>query len=621
MRKQTEPNPYAQFQKRIIWKSFVRLMGAATVFIVVAVLVIYRNALSVIQSEFILLNDGRASQLESAFSTVLRQTDRLASALCVDTDVQTFFNFERPDTVDSGFYNRLQARLRSYSFGIDYVHSVQLYSPEFDRLIDDNHNMFYKPDPDPSALTDSEWLKLMEDIGDERVHSQTLIRAVNGRYPYVLTMIKQYHTVAGGGAVVINLDLKRIYDTVAADLAAGTSLWVLDGDGGVLICGDKSALTESSEKFPDLAQFRADEQSGASIHDGDAPFAYAQHFNESYGMYFVAVTSLDGYNDRIWRAQMELLLVGLGVLAVASVLVLIYSYHAYRPIKSILDLLEDPTKWIAESHSQSEIRDISNRIVSNLQSNDALRDELDKRMNLLHKTEMQALLAQLNPHFIFNTLDVVGILIEEAEPPASPAAQVADHLAAILRYSLAGIDLVDLETELRYTRQYLFILEQRYGNNFRTEFDFEPGMMQVPVPRMLLQPLVENAVFHGIAAGPEDEGGLVSLRGRVLKYTFGARTMDAVQIDVIDNGTGIPADALAALNRELRDSETIATRHIGLRNIAQRLALLFPHRYEMTIHSMSGYGTCVTMIFPRVRSRNLFSNKGETIPNENPVSR
>ena len=146
-------------------------------------------------------------------------------------------------------------------------------------------------------------------------------------------------------------------------------------------------------------------------------------------------------------------------------------------------------------------------------------------------------------------------------------------------------------------------------------------MMQVPVPRMLLQPLVENAVFHGIAAGPEDEGGLVSLRGRVLKYTFGARTMDAVQIDVIDNGTGIPADALAALNRELRDSETIATRHIGLRNIAQRLALLFPHRYEMTIHSMSGYGTCVTMIFPRVRSRNLFSNKGETIPNENPVSR
>ena len=88
---------------------------------------------------------------------------------------------------------------------------------------------------------------------------------------------------------------------------------------------------------------------------------------------------------------------------------------------------------------------------------DALRDELDKRMNLLHKTEMQALLAQLNPHFIFNTLDVVGILIEEAEPPASPAAQVADHLAAILRYSLAGIDLVDLETELRYTRQYLFI--------------------------------------------------------------------------------------------------------------------------------------------------------------------
>ena len=270
MRKQTEPNPYAQFQKRIIWKSFVRLMGAATVFIVVAVLVIYRNALSVIQSEFILLNDGRASQLESAFSTVLRQTDRLASALCVDTDVQTFFNFERPDTVDSGFYNRLQARLRSYSFGIDYVHSVQLYSPEFDRLIDDNHNMFYKPDPDPSALTDSEWLKLMEDIGDERVHSQTLIRAVNGRYPYVLTMIKQYHTVAGGGAVVINLDLKRIYDTVAADLAAGTSLWVLDGDGGVLICGDKSALTEPSEKFPDLAQFRADEQSGASIHDGDA---------------------------------------------------------------------------------------------------------------------------------------------------------------------------------------------------------------------------------------------------------------------------------------------------------------------------------------------------------------
>lgn len=177
----SEQNPYARFQKRIIWKNFVRLMAAGTVFIVVAVFVIYCSALSVIQNEFILINSGRAAQLESAFNTVIHQTDRLASALCVDTDVQTFFNFERPDTVDSGFYNRLQARLRSYSFGIDYVYSVQLYSPEFDRLIDDSATRPYYPDPE--ELNDTGWLGQLEDVGDERAHSQILIRAVNDRYP------------------------------------------------------------------------------------------------------------------------------------------------------------------------------------------------------------------------------------------------------------------------------------------------------------------------------------------------------------------------------------------------------------------------------------------------------
>lgn len=616
----SEQNPYTRFQKRIIWKNFIRLMAAGTVFIVVAVFVIYCSALSVIQNEFILINSGRAAQLESAFNTVIHQTDRLASALCVDTDVQTFFNFERPDTVDSGFYNRLQARLRSYSFGIDYVYSVQLYSPEFDRLIDDSATRPYYPDPE--ELNDTGWLGQLEDVGDERAHSQILIRAVNDRYPYVLTVIKQYHTLAGGGAVVLNLDLKRIYDAVLVDLLEDNSLWVLDGDGSVLICADKNALAEPCSQFPDLEKFRCDQTTSAALYDGDAPFSYAQRYSDEYGMYFVSVTSLSGYNDRVWSAQLDLLLIGIGLLALVSVLLLFYSHRAYRPIKSILDLLEDPTKWIAESHSQSEIRDISNRIISNLQTNDVLRDELDKCMNLLHKTEMQALLAQLNSHFVFNTLDVVGILIEEAEPPPSPAAQVADHLAEILRYSLAGIDLVDLETELLYTRKYIFILEQRYGRKFRTEFDFEPGMMNILVPRMLLQPLVENAVFHGIAAASEELDGLLSLRGRMLRYRFGARTIDAVQIDVIDNGCGISQEILAEIEKAIRDQNAIATHHIGIQNLAKRLAMLFPHQYEMTIHSMSEHGTCVSMIFPRVlQPRSPHPDEIDLISYDNPVSK
>lgn len=248
----------------------------------------------------------------------------------------------------------------------------------------------------------------------------------------------------------------------------------------------------------------------------------------------------------------------------------------------------------AFNHMQENIR----QHVSDLQEKADLErrlqaEELENLQihSLLREVELRALQAQVNPHFLFNTLNMVAktALIEGAEQTRELMETVAD----LLRYSLRDMNRpVTLGAELGQVERYMTIQGQRFGERTRFVMDVaDEDVLGCSLPCLTLQPLVENALIHGI--GKREAGGTVSLGVR--------RDNDRVIITIADDGDGIPPERLAALNEGgPAPAESLGghTTGLGIHNVRRRLELFFQGDAGLTVSSLPGFGTTVTVNLP-----------------------
>jgi signal transduction histidine kinase len=194
------------------------------------------------------------------------------------------------------------------------------------------------------------------------------------------------------------------------------------------------------------------------------------------------------------------------------------------------------------------------------------------------RAELAALQARINPHFFFNTLNTIASLLEENPREAE---RVVHTLADLFRYTLQVSDAapVPLRREVEFVEAYLLIEQARFGRRLRVEVRVEPEAAEAKVPGLVLQPLVENAVTHGIA--PVPGGGSLSIRASCVA--------DELRVDVVDDGAGLPADAPPG-----------AGAGHGLANVRRRLAAFYGPRASLTLTpGASGRGTAARLSIPR----------------------
>ena len=193
----------------------------------------------------------------------------------------------------------------------------------------------------------------------------------------------------------------------------------------------------------------------------------------------------------------------------------------------------------------------------------------------LVEAQLQALQRQLHPHFLFNTLNTVSGLLR-TDPDA--ADRMIDRLGDLLRMTLhkSGIQEVSLKEELDVLEKYVEIERTRFGNRLTIDMQVQPDTLDATVPSLVLQPLVENAIRHGIA--PNARPGWIAVHA--------SRDNDELVLQVQDNGDGLPPERLMALNRG-----------VGLENTRARLSHLYPERFEFTFSNLER-GFCVTIRIP-----------------------
>jgi sensor histidine kinase YesM len=211
---------------------------------------------------------------------------------------------------------------------------------------------------------------------------------------------------------------------------------------------------------------------------------------------------------------------------------------------------------------------------------------------LLRESQLVALQSQMNPHFLFNTLN--SIARTAGIENASRSRDLIQGLSAVLRYILRNPrQSVSLNEEIRVVREYLSLQAVRFGSRLETEVVVDPDTESAHIPPLILQPLVENAVIYGIE--PIENGGRVSI---VTERERTTNDGERLTIRVSDNGAGMDSDTVAHLLQEEPDTGGHVADGIGVLNVRARLELFFGSNHLFAIHSAPGRGTNVTLSIP-----------------------
>ena len=210
-----------------------------------------------------------------------------------------------------------------------------------------------------------------------------------------------------------------------------------------------------------------------------------------------------------------------------------------------------------------------------------IEEQEDKR-----KYELQALQAQINPHFLYNTLDSI---IWMAETNDSNIVAMTEALAKLFRISLnKGNEEISLERELEHVKNYLIIQSMRYADKFTYEISVDPGVERCRTIKLILQPIVENCIYHGIKK--KRGTGKITIRAY--------RREQNLIIEVSDDGCGMPKEICRKILSDEIESENISGSGIGVKNVNERIQLRFGKKYGLSYSSEEGVGTTVTYVLP-----------------------
>ena len=257
----------------------------------------------------------------------------------------------------------------------------------------------------------------------------------------------------------------------------------------------------------------------------------------------------------------------------------------------ILDVMENARTGNLETSiqidSDNEFRIIADAYNETIASLKTQMENNRKMTELVAMSQNKQLESQFNPHFLYNTLENIRYMCK-LEP--ATAERMVFSLSNLLRYSLDGSkDQVTLKEDLEHLENYLTILKRRFGSRLEYQIEVEPEAMDCRIPKLVLQPMIENAVKYGF-------GNQLNLRVELKAYIHQGNLMMICR----DDGVGIPQENLSELNAMLEQKEN-TSRHSGLYNIHRRIAILYGRPYGVEIRSTEGHGTTLVVTLPADR--------------------
>lgn len=238
----------------------------------------------------------------------------------------------------------------------------------------------------------------------------------------------------------------------------------------------------------------------------------------------------------------------------------------------------------------SEIRHLGYSVQRSYERIETLMEEIIRQQNERRKSELDALQSQINPHFLYNTLESITWMIEAQKN--EEAVIMISELAKLLRVSLSrGKTIIPVKDELQHSRSYMNIQLARYKERFKTEFRIEEEIENCCIVKLVIQPILENAIYYGVGNMDEDDDGMIIVSGK--------KKDEDILITIEDNGMGMREEVLENI---LTDNSKVPKHGsgVGVINVHSRIRLMFGEEYGLSIESEPDEGTRVTIRIPAI---------------------
>ena len=408
--------------------------------------------------------------------------------------------------------------------------------------------------------------------------------------------IKETNSNAKIGIIMINTSIDYLKDICAnVKTLRGERVLVLDGDN-ILYDTEENYTAGSLDSpgfdLPMLGSLDLTKQYNY-ITIGDEKYAVTSVASAASSWRLVRILPEDQLFGSLWDMRNVISLILMAFVIISMMLSISISYSVTKPLSKLVNTI----KAIKQGDFSQRFNAKYNNEVGQLgrRFNDMM-DMIDNLVNTVHvaqlqerEAELHALQAQINPHFIYNTLESIR---QQAKASGNDAtAQMVFALGRLLRYSInIKNKIVTVRDEIEHLNNYLFLLNYRFDNKYHMEMDIDESLCNLKIIKLIFQPIVENSVHHGLET--LDREGVIRLTGR----KEGGNAVFVLE----DNGCGMSEEQVRKLAERINDFTTFDQPEgsIGLKNINERIKLQYGGEYGISVESAEGLGTKVTITLP-----------------------
>ena len=455
-----------------------------------------------------------------------------------------------------------------------------------------------KPD---AELRDSGWfqaaIKKMENFHFSTPHVQNLFQEQDARYRWVVSLSSQVQLTRGGvtetGVLLVDMSFSGI-EQICRDvqLSNGGYLYLIDGSGELIY--------HPRQQLIYAGLLEENNRAAADYSDG----SHRERFQGRERQVTVKTVGYTGWklvgvvpSENLWDNYGQLVLFFLFVV-LFSIFLLVFvnlrlSEWITAPVKkldrAVKELEHGSTEVDFDVGGPGEVEHLSHSIRSMVSTMRHLMDDIIEQEEQKRRSELEVLQSQINPHFLYNTLDSVIWMTENGR--TDDAVVMLTSLARFFRISLSrGSSIIPIRDELEHARHYLTIQKMRYKNKFSATITAEDGVESLYTIKLIVQPILENAIYHGMAYADGD--------GEITVRAF--RDGGDVLIEVSDNGPGMPEEVVESLLDPNGPAAAAGAKGsgIGFRNVHRRIRLTFGADYGLTIFSEPDDGTTVRIRLP-----------------------